>query len=164
MNTAQWSMKSKIGRLYLVASDKGLRGVFWKDQHVPMARTLKESRAAVRILAKSTRQLKEYFGGKRKKFSLPLDMQGTAFQKSVWTALSRIPYGRTSSYKEVARKIRNPKAVRAVGSANGMNPLCIIVPCHRVIAADGSIGGYSGRSGVKGKLLKMESNLTRIIC
>ncbi len=156
MKNAQWSMKSKLGPLYLVASKKGLQGLFWKKQPAPMVKSLNEPRPEVRILAKAVRQLEEYLKEKRKKFALPLDVTGTPFQKSVWQALSEIPYGKTYSYKDVAKRIHNPKAVRAVGTANGENPLCIIVPCHRVIQANGSLGGYSGRRGAKSKLLKLE--------
>lgn len=143
-------MKSKIGSLYLVASEKGLQGIFWNKQNVPMAKS--------RILSESARQLEEYLSGKRKSFNLPLDVTGTPFQKSVWKELKKIPYGKTSSYKDIAQRIKNAKAVRAVGSANGKNPLCIIVPCHRVIAHDGGLGGYSGGPEIKKRLLKLESS------
>ena len=83
-------------------------------------------------------------------------MAGTAFQKKVWQELYKIPFGKTAAYKDIAKGIKNAKAVRAVGSANGKNPICVIIPCHRVIAADGSIGGYSGGSDIKKKLLKLE--------
>lgn len=146
-------MNSKIGRLYLVASEKGLQGVFWKKQPVPIKET--------KILSTAVRQLEQYLDGKRKAFDLPLDVQGTAFQKLVWNELSRIPFGKTYSYKEIAAKIKNAKAFRAVGTANGKNPLCIIVPCHRVIAADGSLGGYSGGLATKTKLLGLEQKAAR---
>ena len=116
---------------------------------------LAETIAALEAYAK--RELKEYFSGKRKKFSVPLNAQGTAFQKSVWNQLSKIPYGKTVSYRDIAIKIKNKKAVRAVGTANGKNPFCIIIPCHRVIAADGSLGGYSGGIQFKKKLLALET-------
>ena len=156
MQILQWKMKSKIGPLYLTASRKGIQGVFWKKQSVPMAKALYGAGAEVKILARAVRQLEEYFGGKRKKFNLPFDVEGTAFQKKVWKELSKIPYAETNSYKDIASRIKNVKAVRAVGTANGMNPLCIIVPCHRVIANDGLLGGYSGGVGIKSKLLKLE--------
>ena len=157
MKKAQWLMKTKIGPLYFVASEKGLQGIFWKKQAVPVAASLNGKQAPVRILSKSVRQLEEYMDGKRRSFDLPLDVTGTSFQKSVWKELGKIPYGKTSSYKDVARGIRKPKAARAVGSANGKNPVCIVVPCHRVIANDGSIGGYAGGLGIKSKLLKLEA-------
>jgi methylated-DNA-[protein]-cysteine S-methyltransferase len=102
-------------------------------------------------------------GGKRREFDLELDFSGTPFQESVWKALREIPFGKTISYKQLAVMIRNPKAVRAVGSANGKNPIAIIIPCHRVIAADGSIGGYSGGIENKEKLLAWEKTGVRAL-
>jgi methylated-DNA-[protein]-cysteine S-methyltransferase len=156
MSQAQWVMNSKIGRLYLVASEKGLQGVYWRKQSVPMMKSLSDVRSEIRILSNTARELEEYFEGKRKKFDLPLDVNGTPFQTLVWKQLSKIPYGKTYSYSDIAERIKNAKAVRAVGTANGKNPLCIIVPCHRVIAADGSMGGYSGGLAIKAKLLELE--------
>lgn len=104
------------------------------------------------------KQLGEYFEGVREKFDLPFDVQGTPFQMQVWNQLSKIPYGETCSYRDIARKIKNAKAVRAVGTANGRNPLSIIVPCHRVIASNGSLGGYAGGVKLKTKLLSFEKN------
>ena len=101
-------------------------------------------------------QLVEYFEGKRTAFDLALDLAGTPFQLEVWRALLAIPYGETRSYADVARAVGRPAAVRAVGAANGANPIAIVVPCHRVIAADGSLGGYGGGLGLKAKLLAME--------
>ena len=149
-------MKSKIGPLYLVASGKALEGIFFTKQNVPMSASLKTSEAETKILARSVQELEEYFSGKRKKFSVTLNAEGTPFQKRVWRELRKIPYGQTCSYKDIARRIKNPKAVRAVGSANGKNPHCVVVPCHRVIAADGSIGGYAGGLSMKKKLLQLE--------
>jgi len=152
----QWKMPSELGDLYLVASDSGLRGVFFEPQPGPVAKNLRGKTAPVRILAQAARELGEYFQGERRSFSLPLDLQGTRFQKRVWNELTRIPYGQTCSYGDVARRLRKQKAFRAVGSANGKNPACIIVPCHRVIASDGSIGGYSGGLRIKTQLLALE--------
>jgi methylated-DNA-[protein]-cysteine S-methyltransferase len=101
-------------------------------------------------------QLLEYFAGERREFDLPLAPQGTDFQRSVWTALRKIPYGETLSYGELARRIGNPNASRAVGLANGANPLPIVVPCHRVIGADGSLTGFGGGLDIKRKLLALE--------
>ena len=148
---SQWLMKSKIGSLYLVASDQGLQGIYWKKQKVKLTKS--------KIIVQAMSELEEYFLGKRRVFDLPLDLIGTPFQKSVWKQLQKIPYGKTLSYKEIARKIRNPKAVRAVGTANARNPLCVIVPCHRVISADGSLGGYSGGVKKKKTLLNLEQGL-----
>lgn len=101
-------------------------------------------------------QLIEYFERKRKIFKLPLSFRGTPFQESVWRSLMDIPYGQSVSYMYVARQIGRPKANRAVGSANGKNPICIVIPCHRVIAADGTLGGYTGGLWHKEKLLALE--------
>jgi methylated-DNA-[protein]-cysteine S-methyltransferase len=107
-------------------------------------------------LVQAEAELEEYFAGRRRKFDVPLDLVGTDFQKQVWHQLLKIPYGRTCSYADIAREIENPKAVRAVGAANGRNPICVIVPCHRVIAADGSLGGYTGGLDKKRQLLTLE--------
>lgn len=152
----QWSMKSVVGPVFIVASESGICGIYLDRQPVPMAKGLSGASPEIKSLARAVDQLEEYFRGERHAFDLPLDVEGTEFQKKVWKELSRIPYGRTVSYKEIARKIKNENAVRAVGSANGRNPLCIVVPCHRVIAADGSLGGYSGGLAVKKKLLAIE--------
>ena len=102
------------------------------------------------------RQLREYFAGQRAEFDLPLAPEGTVFQRSVWRQLQEIPYGETISYGELARRVGNPKASRAVGSANGANPLPIVIPCHRVIAGDGSLGGFGGGLPTKQTLLELE--------
>lgn len=156
MDSLQWKMDSPVGPLYLVASRLGLEGVHWNRQKVQLAPSLDGDDKPVAILRKTVQQLDEYFRGERRSFDLPLSPRGTEFQKKVWKALSRIPYGKTFSYTEVALKIANARAVRAVGSANGKNPLSIIVPCHRVIAADGSLGGYAGGLDKKGRLLQLE--------
>ena len=156
MKTAQWKIGTKIRTLYLVASEKGLQGIYWKKQNAPMAKSLQGTSPEIKILARAARQMEEYMKGTRRTFDVPMDVAGTPFQKSVWKALSGIPYGRTCSYQDIARGIKNPKAVRAVGTANGKNPLCILVPCHRVIAADGSIGGYAGGLAMKRRLLELE--------
>lgn len=155
MTAIQTKFETKIGPLYLVASDKGLHGVFWREPNLPRRNTQHFGRA-VEILEETQAQLEEYLDGKRKSFDLPLDVQGTSFQKKVWAELSKIPYGKTFSYKDIAKKIKNDKAVRAVGTANGRNPLSLIVPCHRVIAADGTLGGYAGGLPIKEKLLRLE--------
>ena len=103
------------------------------------------------------KQLKEYFAGDRKKFSLPLELKGTPFQKKVWEELKKIPYGSTVSYGELSRRIGNPKAVRAVAQACGANPLAVIIPCHRVIATGGKPGGYTGGVEHKIHLLEIET-------
>jgi len=108
------------------------------------------------LIKKAALQFEEYFNGKRKTFNLPLIMHGTVFQKKVWKALQNIPYGKTVSYGEIAAKIGNPKACRAVGLANNRNPISIIVPCHRVIGSNGSLTGYGGGLELKQQLLDLE--------
>lgn len=151
----QWRLETPIGVLYLVAGGGRLERVTDKKQAVPMARAL------TGVLADAVIQLEEYFAGKRFEFRLPIAAEGTEFQKKVWAELQKIPYGKTSSYGELAKRIRNIKAMRAVGSANGKNPLWVVVPCHRVIAADGSLGGYAGGLAAKAKLLELEARITR---
>ena len=111
------------------------------------------------VIKEAFRQLSEYFSGKRKEFHLPLLLKGTDFQKQVWNALLKIPFGETRSYKQIAEAIGNPKAVRAVGMANNKNPLLIVVPCHRVIGANGKLVGYAVGLEKKEFLLKLEKNL-----
>lgn len=149
----QYRMPSPLGPLYLTASATGLCELSRERGSAPLLKTPEG-----KILGQAFQQLEEYFSGKRTRFSLPLDLQGTPFQLKVWQALQNIPYGKTVSYTDIAKQIGNPKAVRAVGGANGKNPVCIIVPCHRVIAADGSIGGYSGELAMKRKLLALENS------
>lgn len=154
----QWKMSSPIGPLYLVASESALRGVLWRKASVPMAESLAGSAPELRILARAVRQIEEYLAGKRRDFDLPLELDGTEFQKRVWAQLARIPYGETWSYAKLATRIRNEKAVRAVGTANGRNPISLIIPCHRVIASDGTLGGYAGGLSIKSRLLELEQN------
>ncbi|MEN9579614.1 MAG: hypothetical protein RJA70_2623 [Pseudomonadota bacterium] len=149
MKLSQASVVTELGPLYLVASEVGLRGVYWDEQ----PGTVAASNAVLRIAVK---QLVEYFSRRRQAFDLPLELEGTPFQKRVWERLCQIPYGQTCSYKDVAASIKNPQAVRAVGGANGKNPLCVVVPCHRVIAADGGIGGYTGGLEIKRYLIELE--------
>ncbi len=104
-------------------------------------------------------QLREFFAGTRKKFDVPLDIEGTEFQKKVWNELKKIPYGKTISYKTLSEKLGDVKAIRAVGKANGQNPIAIIIPCHRVIGSDGSLTGYAGGLAIKEKLLHLEGAL-----
>lgn len=156
MEKIQYEMNSTVGKLYLVASDDGLHGLFFRKQNVPVVTSLNPSNLQHKVLSETIRQLEEYFTGRRKSFDLACHLAGSPFQKQVWAALSKIPFGKTISYKDLARNINNPKAVRAVGSANGRNPICIIVPCHRVIASDGSLGGYAGGLSNKQQLLKIE--------
>lgn len=156
MSEIQWQMKSKVGPLYLVASDQGLHGLFWKKQEIPMAKSLAEKEVRTEILMIASLQLEEYFAGKRKKFDLPLHLRGTQFQNQVWNELKKIPYGETRSYGDIARRLKNEKAVRAVGAANGRNPISIIIPCHRVIGKNGTLTGFAGGLDMKKKLLDLE--------
>lgn len=155
MSAIQKKINSKIGILYLVATKNALKSIIWNEQPVPMLEDDATNPAAL-ILLEAELQINEYLEGKRKNFDLPLEAEGTNFQKRVWEALSRIPYGTTCSYKDIALVLQHKKASRAVGTANGRNPLSIIVPCHRVISSDGSLGGYAGGLDVKKKLLAIE--------
>lgn len=146
----QYKFSTPIGPLFLVASDTALLGVYFRPCDLPFT-TRRNS-----ILRQTIVQLEEYFKGERREFDLKLSTSGTVFQETVWKELARIPYGRTLSYRELAAKIKSPKAVRAVGTANGRNPLSIVVPCHRVIAADGTLGGYGGGLSIKEQLLRLE--------
>jgi methylated-DNA-[protein]-cysteine S-methyltransferase len=152
----QYEMESALGNVYLIASQKGLQGVYWDRREVPMIRDPEGEGTLRAHLRQAEIQVGEYLEGRRRSFELALDFAGTPFQETVWRALRDIPFGATVSYKTLAASIRNPKAVRAVGGANGKNPLCIIIPCHRVIAADGTIGGYAGGIAIKEKLLALE--------
>ena len=150
-------LASPIGKLRLTGTGAALTGVFMETERHASA----QSRDAVRDAAplrEARQQLDEYFGGERREFSLVLDADGTEFQRSVWRALRGIPYGATASYGDIAKRIRNPKAVRAVGLANGRNPISIIIPCHRVIGADGSLTGYGGGIERKRFLLALEES------
>jgi len=159
-------MKSPVGDLKLVASDRGLAAILWEDDNPKRVRLniVGEDRRHP-VLAETERQLTEYFAGARKSFTVPLDFSGTDFQKSVWQALLKIPFGQTRSYGEIAKSLGNPKAMRAVGAANGRNPISIIAPCHRVIGAAGQLTGFAGGLDVKARLLGLErgeiSQLTR---
>jgi len=153
-------MPSPIGRLRLVADAQGLRAVdFEADmrRHAPPPHWVHDPAR----LAFARIQFEEYFAGTRQLFDLPLHPLGTPFQLAVWQALVKIPYGTTTSYGELARRIEQPKAVRAVGAANGRNPLPIVVPCHRVIGSDGSLTGFGGGLPIKRYLLAMEDRYAR---
>ncbi len=156
---AYLTMPSPVGALTLVASDKGLVAVLWENddpKRVPLGHLKKDERHPV--LLETQRQLRDYFAGKIRRFTLALDFHGTEFQKEVWHALVAIPFGETRSYAEIARQIGKPKAVRAVGAANGKNPISIIAPCHRVIGSNGKLIGFAGGLKTKALLLELESN------
>ncbi len=149
---------SPVGKLKLVASEKGLVAILWENDN-PRRVVLGDMRKADRqpILDDAERQLKEYFAGRRQGFSIPLDMRGTPFQQSVWEALLAIPLGETRSYGQLAKQLGKPTAMRAVGAANGRNPISIVVPCHRVIGSSGQLIGFAGGLEAKERLLKIES-------
>jgi methylated-DNA-[protein]-cysteine S-methyltransferase len=148
---------SPVGKLKLIATDRGLAAVLWENENpnrVRLGTMVENPRHPILVQAKA--QLGEYFAGTRTVFTMPLDMAGTAFQKKVWSALLAIPFGETRTYGELARQLGNPKASRAVGAANGKNPLSIIAPCHRLIGSDGSLTGFAGGLATKQFLLTHE--------
>lgn len=151
-------IKSPVGILKLVAHEQALVAVLWENEKLNRVKLaeLKEDNLHA-ILQKTEQQLFEYFAGQRKVFDLNLDFNGTEFQNSVWKSLLAIPFGETRTYKEVAEDIGNIKAVRAVGTAIGKNPISIIVPCHRVIGINGKLVGFAGGLENKGILLNLES-------
>ena len=148
---------SPVGRLKLVASDAGLAAILWQDddpKRVPLGAMVEDKDNL--ILRETARQLAAYFDGRLTRFTVPLDFQGTAFQKRVWAALLTIPFGETRSYGAIARAIGKPAASRAVGAANGRNPISIIAPCHRVIGSNGALTGFAGGLAAKERLLEIE--------
>lgn len=148
---------SPVGPLTLVASERGLAAILWKDDRpgrVPLGNVTQDENHPV--LLETARQLREYFAGERTAFSLQLDFAGTEFQRRVWSALLTIPYGETRSYAQIAQQIGSPDAVRAVGAANGRNPISIIAPCHRVIGSNGKLTGFAGGLAAKAHLLALE--------
>jgi methylated-DNA-[protein]-cysteine S-methyltransferase len=150
-------ISSPVGPLTLVASVSALVAILWdKDRpgRVPLG-DMRECEDNA-TLNETERQLKQYFAGERTQFDIPLHFRGTDFQKEVWNALLRIPYGQTRTYGEIAEEIGKPKAVRAVGAANGRNPISIIAPCHRVIGASGALTGFAGGLDRKETLLVLE--------
>lgn len=152
------TMASPVGTLKLVATDAGLAAILWEDDdpnRVRLGPMSEDPRHPVLLQAEG--QLGDYFAGRLKQFTVMLDFKGTAFQKKVWRALLTIPFGETRSYGEIARQIGSPRAVRAVGAANGKNPISIIAPCHRVIGANGKLTGFAAGLEVKAQLLRIES-------
>lgn len=143
-----------VGRLDVVVGKKGIRALLFPGERYE-GELLRDAKHPLIVRAK--KELKEYFSGNRKKFTLPLDPEGTPFQKNCWKVLRAIPYGATISYYEEAKRLGSPRAMRAVGYANGSNPIPIIVPCHRVIAKDGGLGGYAGGVRKKKLLLALET-------
>ncbi len=157
MKLSFMEMPSPVGILKLVATDTALVAVLWENEdpkRVRLAELIENTQHP--ILLETQKQLNEYFAGQRQKFDVPLDFEGTEFQQKVWQALLTIPFGETRSYKDIAEQIGNVKAVRAVGAANGKNPISIIAPCHRVVGANGKLVGFAGGLENKDILLKIE--------
>lgn len=164
--------QSSVGPLFLAASGRGLVALEFDlrlpgQQTIrPNPRDLREENEKIRFEESSRTlrpyvgELEEYFAGERREFSFALDMRGTAFQKDCWTALLAIPYGETRTYADIARAVGRPQGFRAVGMANNRNPIAIVVPCHRVIASDGTLCGYGGGLDIKRKLLQLEGALS----
>ncbi len=159
MSTKCTTITSPIGRLLLVGDERALRGLYMLDGPKPPARDPAWAEDAAPFAAVIA-QLREYFAGERTVFDVALESGGTPFQQRVWNALREIPYGQTISYGELASRIDQPSAVRAVGLANGRNPVSVIVPCHRVIGANGTLTGYGGGLERKRLLLDLEAQAT----
>jgi O-6-methylguanine DNA methyltransferase len=166
---------SVVGPLFLAASETGLMALEF-DARLPGQQTIRPNPRDLRAeangfrferadqkMASYTRELEEYFAGNRREFSFPLDLRGTEFQLACWRALLAIPYGETRSYGDIAREVGRPQGFRAVGMANNRNPIAIVVPCHRVIASDGSLCGYGGGLDLKRKLLELEGALSGML-
>lgn len=150
--------ESKIGLIMIKENNKKIREIHFNKEEI--RKDLESNKSP--LIKETIEQLEEYLQGKRKSFDIPLDPKGTEFQKSVWNELLKIPYGETCSYGEIAKRIGNPKAARAIGMANNRNPISIVIPCHRVIGASGKLVGYGGGIAIKEKLLNLEKeNLNR---
>lgn len=152
--------KSPIGKLTLVSDGEAITHLAFENNKYPIADA---PRGTDKIIEKACKELDAYFAGRLKTFTVPVRPEGTAFQLSAWKALQKIPYGATRSYGEQASAIGKPKAVRAIGAANGRNPIPIIIPCHRVIGADGSLTGFGGGMKTKQFLLEMEQGRTPLL-
>lgn len=154
------TIPSPVGALTLVASDAGLTAILWENDRPGRVKLgAMEGMPDHPVLAEAERQIHGYFAGERTRFDIPLDFRGTDFQKSVWAALLTIPFGETRSYGEIARQIGRPGASRAVGAANGRNPISIIAPCHRVIGTNGALTGFAGGLAAKELLLGIEGRV-----
>lgn len=154
----QTRTQSPVGPLFLAASEKGLVRLEFDARVQAIDSREVELQEAPNELVPYLHQLEEYFDGQRRDFSFPLDLRGTDFQLLCWRALIDIPYGETRTYADIARAIGHPKAFRAVGMSNNRNPIAIVVPCHRVIASDGTLCGYGGGLDIKRKLLDLEQS------
>lgn len=152
------TIPSPVGKLKAIASDRGLAAILWENDNPRRVRLPADVEAPDHpVLCETERQLTEYFAGRRQSFDLPLDPVGTRFQNDVWHALTEIPFGETRSYAQLAAQLGNPRATRAVGAANGKNPISIVVPCHRVIGSSGKLTGFAGGLEVKARLLALEA-------
>jgi methylated-DNA-[protein]-cysteine S-methyltransferase len=156
------TIDSPLGKLLLLGDDQALQGLYMQDGRKPTAIGEGWQRSA-RPFATVTEQLREYFDGRRVTFDVPLLMHGTPFEQRVWRALREIPYGETVSYGEIARRIGQPAGARAVGLANGRNPIAVVVPCHRVVGANGTLTGYGGGLERKRILLELEHGQTCLV-
>jgi len=157
------TVSSPVGTLKLVASDKGLAAVLWENEDPKRLRLGEaEERPDHPVLVEAERQLGAYFAGELTRFDIALDLVGTEFQKKVWAALLEIPFGETRSYGQIAAQLGKPATARAVGAANGRNPISIIAPCHRLIGSDGSLTGFAGGLGSKRYLLDLESAVAKV--
>jgi methylated-DNA-[protein]-cysteine S-methyltransferase len=154
--TDQILLPSPIGNLLIEATPKGISSLQILSKTKNAEGLSENPKIKNPHIGKAVKLLRKYFSGKNTEFDLDFDLQGTDFQKKSWSALQKIPYGKTISYSTQAKSIKKPKAVRAVGSANGKNPIPILIPCHRVVSQDGSLGGYSGGLDIKRFLLKLE--------
>jgi methylated-DNA-[protein]-cysteine S-methyltransferase len=153
------TIDSPVGELRIIASERGLRAILWGAEDVARIAAIDDGdlvEERTPLLDEAVRQLQEYFAGTRRDFDLPLDPAGTPFQQSAWNVLRTIPYGKTMSYGEQARRLGDPNKARAVGAANGKNPLSIVVPCHRVIGSSGELTGFAAGIDVKSWLLDHE--------
>lgn len=161
-SVSYYRLDSPVGILTLVADDAGLRQINF-PKHGKPAPADPDWHEDVSALREAIRQLRAYFAGEMEPFGLPLAPAGTPFQQKVWSDLCKIPYGETISYGELAKRIGNPNASRAVGLANGSNPIPIIIPCHRVIGSNGKLTGYGGGLPIKEKLLALEKRQLRLL-
>jgi len=161
MNYYHKRIQSPVGELKLIASDRGLAAILWENDNPDRVKTGGESIVdnGHLVLLETEQQLDEYFKKKRTSFTITLDFKGTDFQKKVWQELLKIPFGETRTYGDIARQLGDIKAVRAVGAANGKNPISIIAPCHRVIGASGKLTGFAGGLQNKALLLNLEASI-----
>jgi len=156
-NTFSTTLDSPVGALSLAATDTALIALVWRRESHAAAFDQAVESPSHPLLRETERQLREYFTGSRRTFDVPLEFRGTDFQRRAWSALLTIPYGETRSYRQMAEQIGNPAAVRAVGAANGKNPISIIAPCHRVIGMNGDLTGFGGGLDAKARLLSLEA-------